>query len=189
MTSIENFSTWIKAKLNENKSTPYEYGCMMLYYDLLELEKIHSILDERDIFSPNDDRYGLEKEPHTTLLYGFHDSVSPTQIFNTCKKYDFEDLKLHNLSYFDNPEYDVLKFDIDYLNDDNNFLHSCNRELSKYPHTTSFPNYHPHCTVAYIKKGKGQHYADLFKDKSYIVTPNRLVYSMASGEKLEQLLK
>jgi hypothetical protein len=60
-----------------------------------------------------------------------------------------------------------------------------NAELSKFPHTTNFPDYHPHSTVAYLKKGTGQKYIDKFKGQEHQVTPNKIVYSMASGEKRE----
>jgi 2'-5' RNA ligase len=33
-----------------------------------------------------------------------------------------------------------------------------NEKLSILPHTTDFPDYNPHITIAYVKKGKGKKY-------------------------------
>lgn len=180
---LKNFSSWIKA-ITESSNSTYDYGCAMIYYDFPEINNIHSSIGKDDIYiQEGDNSYGLEDEPHTTLLYGFHQDVEPDEIFNICKSFNYSPLKLHNSSCFNNSEYDVLKFDVD-----NSILHQINNRLTsnfKDRYTTSYPDYHPHSTIGYIKKGKGQHYADLFKNKSYIVTPKKLVYSMSNGDKHE----
>ena len=180
---------WLKSRLLESSNSTYEYGCAMLYYDFPQMSELHNSISEEDIYrEEGDNTYGLEDEPHTTLLYGLHSDVDPNLVLDTCQKQQYSDIVLHNASCFNSDKYDVLKFDVTYPNKDENFLHKCNSDLTKYPHTTSFPNYHPHCTIGYIQKGKGQHYADLFKNKSYIVTPKKLVYSMANGGRLERSL-
>lgn len=185
---IQTFSNWLKSQLFESSNSTYDYGCVMLYYDLPQIKELHQSILAEDVYTEEgDNTYGLEDQPHTTLLYGFHNEVDPNQVLDTCEQHTFSDLKLLNPSCFNSEKYDVLKFDVAYPAQDK-FLHTCNSNLSKYPHTTSFPDYHPHCTIAYIKKGKGQHYADLFKNKSYLVTPKKLVYSMANGGKIERNL-
>ena len=184
---IKSFSTWLKSQLFESSTSKYEYGCAMLYYDFPQMQELHDSIAKDDLYlEEGDQSYGLEDEPHTTLLYGFHPEVDPDSVLDTCEKHQFGSLVLHNPSCFNNEKYDVLKFDVTYPTQEEDFLHQCNSELTKYPHTTSYPDYHPHCTISYIKKGKGQHYADLFKDKSYTVIPKKLVYSMATGGRLER---
>lgn len=159
----------------------------MVYYDFLEMSTLHSQINEEDIYTQTGDRtYGLEDEPHTTLLFGFHDGVKPDDLFKVCEKHNFTNLLLHNSSCFENQDYAVLKFDTGYAVRGGAYLHKCNAELKKFPHTTNFPDYHPHSTIGYLKKGKGQHYTDLFNKNSYEVTPTKLVYSMPSGEKIER---
>ncbi len=184
---IKNFKSWLKsAKINESSNSVYEYGCAMVYYNMPQMAEIHSKINEEDIYTEDgDNTYGLEDEPHTTLLYGFHSDVDGNNVLDTCQSHKYEDLVLHNPSCFNNEKYDVLKFDVSQKEP---VLNNCNSDLAKFPHTTNFPDYHPHCTIAYIKKGKGQHYADLFKDMKYSVTPNKLVYSMPSGDKLERVI-
>lgn len=183
MTLFKNFSAWVKS-LNESSKSTYEYGCAMVYYDFPQMQQLHAEISPEDIYTETgDNTYGLEDEPHTTLLFGFHDDVDPDSILQLCNRYKYPDLKLHNVSCFNNEKYDVLKFDVD-----SPTLHQVNSELkSEYMdrYTTNFPDYHPHSTIGYIKKGKGQHYVDLFKDRSYIVTPKKLVYSLPSGDKKE----
>jgi 2'-5' RNA ligase len=67
-------------------------------------------------------------------------------------------------------------------------LHEINKELSELPHTTNFPDYHPHATVAYLKKGKAADYIKQLEDISFDVTPSKIVYSKPDGSKTEQPL-
>ena len=56
--------------------------------------------------------------------------------------------KIHDESLFENPKYDVLKFDVI-----SPLLNKINKKLTKeLPYTSDFPDYHAHCTIAYIKK-------------------------------------
>lgn len=157
----------------------------MIYFDFPKMEEIHSMIDEEDVYTEEDDRsYGLETEPHTTLLYGLHsDEIEDGDVINTSNKGIPKELKLHNASLFNNDKYDVLKFDVD-----NQDLHRINAELTKFPHTTNFPDYHPHSTIAYLKKGSGQKYCDMLNGQSFIVNPSKIVYSKPDGEKIEHQL-
>ena len=183
MTLIKTFSAWVKS-ITESSKNKYEYGCAMLYYDLPEMAQIHAAIDLDDIYTESgDNTYGLEDEPHTTLLFGFHQEVDADEVLYICNKFEYSDLILKNPSCFNSEKYDVLKFDVD-----SEVLHKINAKLQsrfKDKYTSTFPDYHPHCTIGYIKKGKGQHYADLFKDLSFSVTPTKLVYSMPEGDRKE----
>ena len=48
--------------------------------------------------------------------------------------------------------------------------------MQKFPHTSSFNEYHPHMTIAYVKKGLGEKYIREFKNK-FSVTGDQMVYS------------
>lgn len=171
--------------INEKAGDSYEYGCAMLYFTFPKIKDIHAQIDEKDLYVEDEDRtFGLEDEPHCTLLYGLHKEVGVNDIKSVIGKFNFGELKLHNASLFEN-QYDVLKFDVGYVNDDENFLHKCNKALCELPHTNSFPDYHPHMTIAYIKKGLGQKYVDMFNELQYTVKPEYIVYSQANGEKIK----
>lgn len=171
----------INKLLRENRK--HEYGCVMLYFDFPEMEKIHSLIDSKDLYEdPDDDSFSLEKEPHCTLLFGLHEGITTPEVEEVIKNYTFTPLKLYNPSFFEKEDlYDVLKFDIQGDN-----LRNINKELKNFPHTNDYPNYHPHCTIAYIEPGLGQKYVDLLnknKLNEFELTPSYAIYSKPDGTK------
>ena len=163
----------------EKKGDTYEYGCAMLYFDFPDMYKLQDSIDPNDLYEVEGDRsYGLEDEPHTTLLFGLHPEVEINKIRDVIKKFTYSKCTIKNASLFENPEYDVLKFDVDGKN-----LHDCNTALKQFPYTNSFPNYHPHMTIAYIKKGLGKKYVSLFNYFEFEMKPDFAVYSSPDGSK------
>ena len=173
--NFEEFWKRNQKRLLNEKAT--KYGCLMLHFSLPEMEKIHSKIEEKDIYIEEDGSHGLEDEPHCTLLYGFvEDDLSPEQILDDVEKFDIpEKLELHDISLFKNEKYDVLKFDV---NDSNKKLSDINRFLKdNYEYETDYPEYHPHCTIAYLKSGSGEKYVKIFKNIKLEAFPNKLIYS------------
>jgi 2'-5' RNA ligase len=170
--------------LKEEKQT-YDYGCVMLYFNFPEMEKIHTLIDPVDIYTEEGDRsYGLEDEPHTTLLYGLHEGVSDQDIKNVLGKFEFGPCIIQNASTFNNEKYDVLKFDV---KGDN--LHEANEELKKYPYTSNFPDYHPHMTIAYLKPGKAKKYIAQLSGQEFELIPTHAVYSKPNGDQVKLIIK
>jgi len=173
---ISNMKKLIEV-LKEATGQTYEYGCVMLYFDFPEIKKIHEIIDPDDIYHEEGDRsFGLEDEPHTTLLYGLHDGVTSQDVEGVLEQFKFGTCSIKNASLFDNPQYDVLKFDVSGPG-----LHEANKELTEFPHTTNFPDYHPHLTIGYLKPGTGKKYTEKLKGLSYSLTPKYAVYSKPDG--------
>ena len=50
-----------------------------------------------------------------------------------------------------------------------------------FPNTQTFKDYHPHITIAYVKKGEGKKYVQ--KVKTFETTFNESVYSGPDGKK------
>jgi hypothetical protein len=163
--------------LTEATGRKYEYGCAMLYFDFPQINEIHDLIESDDIYTEEGDTtFGLEKEPHTTLLFGLHDGVTTDDISKVLTGFKYGNCNIKNASLFENEKYDVLKFDVDGDN-----LHETNGKLRKFPHTNSYPDYHPHMTIAYIKPGMGKKYVDLLKGKSFQLLPQHAVYSKPDG--------
>jgi len=157
----------------------------MTYFKFPEMEEVQSLLDEDDIYvDENDSSYGVETKHHVTLLYGLLEEVTDDEVFGICMKHKIGKIKLHNASAFESEKYDVLKFDAS-----NDELHAINKELDKLPNENSFPKYHPHCTVAYLKKGVVQKYIDLLKGKEYTVQVNSIIYSKPDGEEIKRKMQ
>ena len=167
--------------INENKQT-YPYSCVMLYFNPDEVTELHKKINPEDLYV-EEDGFGLEPESHCTLLYGLHDNeVTPEQIEQILGNKTFTTCKAHNLSCFNNPKYDVLKYDI--VGDN---LNETNEELKQFPFTSDYPDYHPHMTIAYLKPGKGKEYIDMLGNdhKEMWMAPQHAVYSRTNGEKLK----
>jgi 2'-5' RNA ligase len=169
----------IKQIILEKKEDTYEYGCAMLYFNFPEINKIHDVINVDDLYEEEGDRtYGLENEPHTTLLFGLHQEVTLKEIKEILNKFTFETCLINNVSLFENEKYDVLKFDVKGKN-----LHNCNNLLKNLPHTNNFPNYHPHLTIGYLKPGIGKKYTNMLKEYEFELQPQYAVYSSPDGTK------
>ena len=96
--------------------------------------------------------FGIETEPHITVLYGLteHEPSAVAKIAAGSKPIT---VTLGKLSVFEQPDYDVLKVDVH--GDD---LRALNKEISKLPNEQTHPEYTPHLTIAYLKKGEGKKY-------------------------------
>jgi len=161
----------------------HEFGCAMLYFNFPQIFKIHSAIKEEDIYVDEEDpSFGLESEPHCTLLFGLHPEVTTDDITRVINGHDLDKtFMVSNMSIFDNPEYDVLKFDVGYKIKGGNVLGKINTQLKSFPHKESPYEYHPHMTIAYLKKGEGQKYVDAYKGTQFNLQPSYAVYSKPDG--------
>lgn len=179
ISEIEKIRKYMNLPINEEKDRKHEYGCVMIYLKFPEIKELHKEIDEEDIYiDDEDDSFGLEKDPHTTLLFGLHDEVTTEDVKKVVNEFKFDECKVYNVSLFESEKYDVLKFDV---SGDN--LTKCNKSLAKFPHTNDFPDYHPHLTIGYIKPGKGKKYVKKFKNNEFSLEPNHIVYSKPDGTK------
>ncbi len=128
------------------------YGCVMLPMpaDVTAacLEYIARI-DERDLLE-------AENDSHVTLLYGLTDS-DPQPVADILEAHPPVPLTFGAFSLFTSPEHDVLKVDVESLP-----LRRLHGQLASLPHESSYPDYRPHLTIAYLQPGTGEYYAALF---------------------------
>lgn len=169
----------INKLLTENRK--HEFGCAMLNFNFPEMKQIHELITPEDIYEdPEDPSFGLETEPHCTLLFGLHEEVTTSEIKEIIQKYIFSPYKLYNPSFFEKEDlYDVLKFEVEGEN-----LRKINKELKQFPHTNDYPDYKPHCTIAYLQPGLGQKYVDLLNQKGmnqFELPPSYSIYSKPDG--------
>lgn len=182
MKKLPTFEEYLTERI---KNKEYEFGCSMLFFDFNEVKSLHNKIEEADIYT--EDGFGLETESHITLLYGIHsDEVSDSDVIKKSKSEDLGYLILSNASLFENDKYDVLKFDVQYPSKSEKVLHKINERLKELPHTSTFPEYHPHCTIAYLKPGRGKKYVDMLKGVEFTINPNKLVYSKPDGTKISE---
>lgn len=173
-TGIESYEDYMKSnkktivnKVNESKKKVktkdkepiFDYGCVLFLLKIKEWKSIIGKIDEDDVYLvEDDDSYGIETKPHLTLLYGLHEEVTKSDVKSVVDKFKDEDIiiEVDGISIFENKDFDVVKFDVKKTP----ILNKMNKELKKFPFTSDYPDYHPHITVAYVKKGRGKKYID-----------------------------
>ena len=126
-----------------------------------------------------DGKFGREDDIHVTVLYGLHDATSENaeEVLQDERPVELELGKV--TAFTNNPKFDVIKIDI--ISPD---LHRINKKLkSNLEYTTDYPQYHPHATIAYVKKGKGEKYetGDAFACER--ITCREIVFSSKTGKK------
>lgn len=172
----------VREALLESSGHKRKYGCLMVFLSVenKDWKDLQSLIKEEDLYTEEEDSsYGREDEPHVTILYGLHDDIEDKDIEKDIKNIIEPKIEFKSISMFENEKFDVLKFDVK-----KGELDKLNKLFSEYPNTNSFPDYHPHCTIAYLKKGTG---AKIIKEaKTFVnmnIVPNKLVYSKADKTK------
>lgn len=132
-------------------------------------------IDEDDI-DPTEGRQN-QNDIHVTILYGLH-TDNPDDVRNTLKGAKPFEIILGKTSVFECEKYDVVKLDIESKD-----LHKLNKKLSSCEHTNNYPEYKPHCTIAYVKKGCGKKYVGNTEFKGTKVKINNVVFSDKSRNK------
>ena len=91
--------------------------------------------------------------------------------FDGFKEDDFK-VQLDGVSIFENPEFDVVKLGVVLTPR----IKEINKRLSELPNSNQFPEYKPHITLAYVKRGLGKKYVN--PDYKYeIKTISKIVYT------------
>lgn len=143
------------------------------------IKEIQKTIPEDEIYfgetkeEKDSNMYGIEDECHITIAYGLLNSVK----FDDIKKYLFplDEYKtiLINISVFENKLFDVLKVDARCPK-----AAESNKLIQKdYDLHTEFKDFHPHMTIAYLKKGFADKYKKSILDKIEDLKPYRFNYS------------
>ena len=141
-----------RKSVGQLQSDNNEYGCLMVKFNIPWWNKFVSNIKRDDIY--DHEEYGIERESHVTILYGFDDSVTSDVIRKYVEKMSITiNIKLKDISSFTNDNFDVLKFDVICES-----LHKLNGFFKKLPHVDTYPDYHPHMTIAYLKPGLAKKY-------------------------------
>lgn len=141
---MTNFKTW----LENTNDQPHSYAVVLLKLPDVLKNKINDFsktkIQKKDLYEKEG---GRETDSHVTILYGLENNAIE-KVKNKIKKFKKFPIKLGNISKFDNKkEYDVLKIDIV-----GESLFQLNNLLKSIPHFSSYKEYRPHCTIAYINK-------------------------------------
>jgi 2'-5' RNA ligase len=153
--SFENDITQIMG-LMENTGE-HDYSTVQIYVSKEISEKALSfglsIPDDQIYEDPSNPSLGRELETHITVKYGLT-TEDAEDVIKVLPKETIK-VKLGKVSLFENDEkeYDVVKVDVE-----SDQLHKMHEALSDLPNEDENPEYIPHMTIAYVKKGEGKQY-------------------------------
>jgi hypothetical protein len=140
------------------------------------------IVSDSILYEVPDDDYGRDVTPHITIKFGFTKDLSDDNVNDIITGVNTLPIIIEALSIFENDKFDVVKFDIK----KSDVLMKLNKKCNGYPHTDTFPVYHPHMTLAYVKKGSFPHKK---LNLNIPLKADRFVYSPMSGEKRSYPIK
>lgn len=136
---------------------------------------------------PKDDSYGREEHPHVTVKYGLH-TEDAADVRRVLADEPPVTVRMGKTSIFPakgDAQYDVVKIDVDSPD-----LHRLNAKISKALKVTdTHPEYKPHVTLAYVKKGEGSKYAGNSDFQGKEITLNSISFSSSNGETVDIPLK
>ena len=121
---------------------------------------------------------GRESELHITVLYGLKDT-NPAPVRELISHRRPVRLRLGRTSLFQTDEADVLKLEV--FSSQLRSLHNLIRE--NIPNEYSYPDYNPRLTLAYLKPGEGEQYADDARFEGQEFTFDRLHLCARDGSK------
>lgn len=141
------------------KANGRECACMMFQVpDSVKnrIKKLQAEVDKEDVHPEE----GLEDDIHVTLLYGIEDSPEVKEQARELLA-SVKPVQAHtgSIEIFkpEKEDYDVIV-----LRAHGSAVHALRKKVeSALPNKQTFPEYKPHITVGYVKKGTGDKYKDL----------------------------
>ena len=135
------------------------------------------IPDEEIYTDPEDPSYGRAESPHITVKYGIH-TLDPEKVRPLLEGQGAITAKLGKVSIFESDDYDVVKVNVESAE-----LRALNKKIAENIEVTdTHPKYHPHVTIAYVKKGEGKKYVGNKSFEGKEITFESLVFSGKDGK-------
>ncbi|MCK9459664.1 MAG: 2'-5' RNA ligase family protein [Proteobacteria bacterium] len=166
----------------EKHGTSYDYSSVQvdipqhLAKKIIAWGKKH--IPEKELYKEGS-HFGRENEIHVTILYGLHTSKS--EEVKEIVKGNAIKFTLGKISIFEHDaKYDVVKIEVQ-----GQSLHQLNKKLKQLKHTSSFPTYCPHVTLAYVKKGQGKKYIGINEFSGEIIAAKEIIFSSKDDTKVK----
>lgn len=109
-------------------------------------------IKDDDLYYDKDGGCGRESEQHITVLYGLKDSEPSEELKKIVRDTKPFEVRLGNVTLFENEEFDVVKVEVH----SDALVTLSNAIRAACPNENKYPDYIPHCTIAYVKKGRAE---------------------------------
>lgn len=142
-----------KTIIEEKKDRPFKKGCLMAKLEVTDKtwNSFLKRIKKDDLYvKEGDSSYGLEDEPHVTILYGFDPKYSGEEINEYLDSLSLEEfgINISDVDYFNNEDFNVLKFSVSSPK-----LNELNQKMKdNFDYENDYPDYKAHATIAYLKK-------------------------------------
>ena len=154
----------------------------MIRYDMpKEIAELQSRIDRRDVYHYGSEDYGLELDTHVTLVPCLENGIDSSLLKPYLKPLSRYKAMLVSLGKFENEKFDVLKIDVI----SSELFNTNKRICADFSTYTEYTEYHPHVTVAYMKKGMADKYLsdDPIKKGAVVLFPSRFDLSRYVGSR------
>lgn len=140
----------------------YKYGYAAVNLPAAQADYVikwgRQMIANEDLYYDEEGGCGRESEPHVTALYGLTDKEPSEELLKLVRETPPFTVRLTGITLFENEKYDVVKFDVD----SEELVALSNAIRAACPNENKYPKYEPHCTVAYVKKGRAADLAGLY---------------------------
>lgn len=145
---------------------------LMIDFEMPEFIKdLQKYIPEEELYKPenpeNGFEYGLETESHVTLAPCLDNDINLVDLKKLLKPIDEYKAKILDISVFENQDFDVLKCNVF----SNEMVETNTLIFSKYECYSEYKDYHPHMTIAYMKKGMARKYIKYVMDELVVLEP------------------
>jgi 2'-5' RNA ligase len=169
------------------KNVSYDYSHVAANFDKKFAKEVikwgNDNIPDEDIYT-DDETKGRENEIHVTIKYGLH-TESPDEVKELVENYGSIKVKIGKVDMFEGDESDVVILKIE-----SEDLKKLNKKISKNCKCTdTYPTYKPHCTIAYVKKGKADKYKGNSEFKGKEFTFDSIYFNSKNDEQFEIKLK
>ena len=171
----------------KHKNTSREYAFLMVdYISDGFIEEIQSKIKKEHLYTEEDnDDYGIEKNPHVTLVPCLNNDVDLEKLKTYLDDISAYDIVLTDLSKFECEKFDVLKCTVK-----SNKLKETNKKIVKDFETHSdYKDYTPHLTIAYMKHGMADNYIRKILPKLIHLKPSKFHFSYVDKNNNEKEIK
>ena len=164
----------------KHENTNREYAFLMIdYISNGFIEEIQSKINEDELYIEKDNNfYGLEKNPHVTLVPCLDNDVDLDKLKDYLDDISEYGIVLTDLSKFECENFDVLKCSVAC-----DKLKETNKKIVKDFETHSEYTYSPHLTIAYMKHGMADKYLRTILPKLIYLKPSKFHLSFSGGKR------